>query len=121
MPSPLITRRTRTLSTSERAMNNPESTGTIVSFCRTKGHGFVRPDGAKKEDPLIFIHVSDVEGEYIPIKEDRVTYRMCPIPPKMERHQAIHVRIVNFCHTKHHKWSEPPTAEEKLDTTTFVN
>ncbi|XP_037074052.1 cold shock domain-containing protein CG9705-like [Pollicipes pollicipes] len=122
MPSPLITRRTRTQSTSDRGMRNPDQSGTIVSFCRTKGHGFIRPDEPRPGEPLIFVHVSDVEGEYIPVKEDRVTFRLCQIPPKMERSQAIHVRIINFCHTKHHKWNDPPSAEEKTeDSATFVN
>lgn len=125
MPSPLITRRTRTLSTSERGMRNPDQSGTIISFCRTKGHGFIKPDKpAGTGGDHIFCHVSDVEGEFIPLKEDRVTFRVCAIPPKMDRFQAIHVRIVNFSHAKHHKWNEPPSAEERREEqedATFVN
>ena len=73
--------------------------------------------------PLTLPLPRSVEGEYIPLKEDRVTFRLCPIPPKMDRYQAIHVRIVNFSHAKHHKWNEPPSAEEREEQNdaTFVN
>ncbi|KAK5639899.1 hypothetical protein RI129_010710 [Pyrocoelia pectoralis] len=101
IPSPLITRRTRTASMSERALETPELTGTIKSFCREKGHGFITPATGGEE---IFLHVSDVEGEYVPLPGDVVRYRLCPIPPKMEKYQAVHVNITNLTPEVHKKW-----------------
>ena len=36
----------------------------------------------------IFMHISDIEGEYIPRKNDRVKYRICPMPPRFDRAQV---------------------------------
>ena len=101
IPSPLITRRTRTASMSERALESPELSGTIKSFCREKGHGFVTPATGGED---IFVHISDVEGEYIPLPGDMVKYRLCPIPPKFEKYQAVHVHITNLTPEIHKKW-----------------
>ncbi|KAB0791996.1 hypothetical protein PPYR_13957 [Photinus pyralis] len=101
IPSPLITRRTRTASMSERALQSPEMSGAIKSFCREKGHGFVTPATGGDD---IFVHVSDVEGEYVPLPGDVVKYRLCPIPPKMEKYQAVHVHITNLTPEVHKKW-----------------
>lgn len=49
-----------------------------------------------------------VEGEYVPLPGDEVIYRLCPIPPKFEKNQAVHVRIVHLTPEKHVKWDEPP-------------
>ncbi|XP_022917425.1 cold shock domain-containing protein CG9705 [Onthophagus taurus] len=101
IPSPIITRRTRTASTSERILKTPELDGEIKSFCREKGHGFITPlDGAND----VFVHISDVEGEYVPLPKDSVKYRLCPIPPKYEKFQAVHVRIINLKPELHQKW-----------------
>jgi cold shock CspA family protein len=37
--------------------------GTIQTFCRNKGHGFIKPDN---EEELLFLHVIDIEGEWVP-------------------------------------------------------
>lgn len=37
---------------------------------------------------------------------DEVKYRLCIIPPKYEKHQAVHCQIINFCETKHKKWED---------------
>ncbi|CAF4932617.1 unnamed protein product [Pieris macdunnoughi] len=103
LPSPIITRRNRTASTSERALGNPVETGKIKSFCRERGHGFVT---SVRGGDDIFVHISDIEGEYVPLPGDEVMYRLCPIPPKFEKNQAVHVRIVHLTREKHLKWDE---------------
>ncbi|KAB7498941.1 Cold shock domain-containing protein [Armadillidium nasatum] len=144
LPSPIITRRTRTNSTCEIAKNNPEVKGKIKYFCRQKGHGFIAPD---EGSPDLFVHISEsraweflfkikfivllesrvwekvltptlisvipfgkhyIEGEYVPLKGDEVTYRLCPIPPKREKFQATHVKIINFTPEVHQRWDCPP-------------
>uniref|UniRef100_A0A6A7FZ68 Cold shock domain-containing protein CG9705-like n=2 Tax=Hirondellea gigas TaxID=1518452 RepID=A0A6A7FZ68_9CRUS len=110
LPSPIVTRRTRTLSTNQIALSNPQVMGKIKSFCRAKGHGFVTPlDGTVD----IFVHISDVEGEYIPREGDEVRYRLCPIPPKREKMQATHMQIINFTPEVHLKW-DCATSEDEL-------
>lgn len=110
LPSPIITRRTRTASTSERAMRNPVEEGIVKSFNRNKGHGFITPAsgtlGASGGDD-IFVHISDIEGEYVPLPGDEVSYRICFIPPKFEKVQAIHVQFIHLTPEKHSKWEEP--------------
>lgn len=56
LPSPIITRRTRTDSTSARALENPQETGKVKVFCRSKGHGFVTSDRSGED---IFVHISE--------------------------------------------------------------
>ncbi|KAL7046154.1 hypothetical protein ACKWTF_002497 [Chironomus riparius] len=104
MPSPIITRRNRTASTCDRAMRNPLIHGTVKSFSRSKGHGFIAP---KEGGEDIFVHISDIEGEYIPLAGDEVVYRMCAIPPKFEKCQAIHVQITNLTPEVHTRWESP--------------
>ncbi|BES97205.1 CSP [Nesidiocoris tenuis] len=101
VPSPLVTRRTRTDSTSARALQNPQETGFVKSFCRAKGHGFITRDSVEE---TIFVHISDIEGEYVPLPGDRVKFRVCPIPPKLEKVQAVHVEIIDFGPEVHKKW-----------------
>ncbi|KAJ1067864.1 hypothetical protein K5549_016518, partial [Capra hircus] len=103
VPSPLPTRRTRTFSATVRASQGPVYKGVCKCFCRSKGHGFITPaDGG----PDIFLHISDVEGEYVPMEGDEVTYKMCSIPPKNEKLQAVEVVITHLAPgTKHETWS----------------
>lgn len=54
----------------------------------------------------VFVHISDIEGEFIPRKGDKVRYHLCPMPPKFDKFQAVHLEIVDFTPEKHHKWSE---------------
>ncbi len=42
------------------------------------------------------MHISDIEGEYIPRKGDKVKFRLCPMPPKFDKFQAVHIQIVDF-------------------------
>ncbi|KAK6637998.1 hypothetical protein RUM44_008422 [Polyplax serrata] len=102
LPSPIITRRTRTNSTSARALENPLEKGKVKMFCREKGHGFIKSDRTGED---IFVHISDIEGEYVPLSGDEVEYRLCPIPPKYEKTQAVHVNIVHLTPEVHVKWN----------------
>ena len=34
------------------------------------------------------MHISDIEGEYIPRKGDRVRYQTCPMPPRFDKPQV---------------------------------
>lgn len=57
---------------------------------------------------LIFIVLSfSIEDEYVPLPGDEVKYRLCPIPPKFEKNQAVHVKIVNLTPQVHVKWNTP--------------
>ena len=47
-----------------------------------------------------------MEGEYVPVEGDEVTYKMCSIPPKHEKLQAVEVVITHLAPgTKHETWS----------------
>ncbi|KDR15429.1 cold shock domain-containing protein CG9705 [Zootermopsis nevadensis] len=109
VPSPIVTRRTRTESTSARAFENPTELGKVRMFSRSKGHGFISSDSTGGD---IFVHISDIEGEYIPLPGDEVKYRLCPIPPKYEKNQAINVHIINLTPEVHLRWDCPVSEEE---------
>ncbi|KPP68855.1 calcium-regulated heat stable protein 1-like [Scleropages formosus] len=103
IPSPLPTRRTRTCSATARAAEGPAFTGVCKCFSRSKGHGFITPSDGGSD---IFVHISDIEGEYVPVEGDEVTYKLCSIPPKHEKVQAVEVTITHLASgTKHETWS----------------
>nr|CAH8869864.1 unnamed protein product [Trichobilharzia regenti] len=104
IPSPIFHKRNRTKSQSENASSGEIGRGAIMSFCRQKGHGFIKPDDG---GDYLFVHVFDVDGEYVPIEGDVVEYRKMLIPPKNEKYQAVHVKIVNLTPGKHKTWDEP--------------
>lgn len=66
VPSPLVTRRMRTISASHRATEGPVNTGVCTFFSRSQGHGFVKPNDDKYGEQ-IFMHVSDITSDYIPL------------------------------------------------------
>ncbi|XP_036389533.1 calcium-regulated heat stable protein 1-like [Megalops cyprinoides] len=103
IPSPLPTRRTRTSSAAARAAQGPVFTGVCKCFSRSKGHGFITPSDGGSD---IFVHISDIEGEYVPMEGDEVSYKVCSIPPKHEKVQAVEVNITQLAPgLKHETWS----------------
>ena len=59
------------------------------------------------------MHISDIEGEYVPRRGDSVSFRLCPIPPRFEKFQAVHVHLTdNFSPGSHQRWEMPETPEE---------
>ena len=48
------------------------------------------------------MHISDIEGEYIPRKGDRVRYQTCPMPPRFDKPQVrkIQGQLFNIRHWK---------------------
>jgi len=104
IPSPFLTRRNRTFSATRSANEGPSYHGVCASFSQARGHGFIQPDEEEK-GKVIFLHVSDVDSEYVPLPGDKVSYKLAPIPPKMEKFQAVEVQIVNFDPSKHHRWN----------------
>jgi len=119
--STLLPRRVRTASVCERIKEGTQ-TGTVTYFCKSKGHGFVRPSDYQPERGETersrggvgehFIHVSDVESDFVPLKGDQVSYRLCPVPPKFERCQAVNVTIINMVDLPHKRWDTPETPED---------
>ncbi|KAI3365534.1 hypothetical protein L3Q82_010621, partial [Scortum barcoo] len=104
LPSPLPTKRTRTYSATVRAKSGPVFKGVCINFSRSQGHGFIRPSRGGED---IFVHISDIEGEYVPMEGDEVTYKVCPIPPKNQKIQAVDVVITHLNPgTKHETWSD---------------
>ncbi|XP_077413875.1 calcium-regulated heat-stable protein 1 [Vanacampus margaritifer] len=103
IPSPMPTRRNRTCSATARASEGPVFSGVCKWFSRSKGHGFIIPaDGGSD----IFVHISDIEGEYVPVEGDEVSYKVCAIPPKFEKVQAVEVTITHLKPgTKHETWT----------------
>ena len=95
--------------------------GTIKYFCRSRGHGFIVPDDDNGDESgdspgsgeELFLHISDIEGEFVPRKGDRVSYRLCPIPPRFDRFQAVHVHIVDFTQEKHKRWSDDAAGDNE--------
>ncbi|KAF7269431.1 cold shock domain-containing protein CG9705 [Rhynchophorus ferrugineus] len=103
IPIPLITKRTRTNSTCERILKTKNLYGEVKLFCREKGHGFISPEDGSDD---LFVHISDIEDEFIPVPGDRVMYQLCPIPPKYEKFQAVHVHIVDLKPGIHKRWEQ---------------
>jgi len=131
-----VSRRTRTCSISARIHEDVRS-GVVKYFCRSRGHGFIIADQLNKEDKNespaqdandhmvhnranessnneeIFMHISDINSEFVPRPGDKVCYRLCPIPPKFEKVQAVNVEILELSDNGSHKrWDNPETPEE---------
>uniref|UniRef100_A0A671PAB1 Cold shock domain-containing protein C2-like n=1 Tax=Sinocyclocheilus anshuiensis TaxID=1608454 RepID=A0A671PAB1_9TELE len=86
-----------------RANVGPVFKGVCKNFSRSQGHGYIRPAHGGED---IFVHISDIEGEYVPVEGDEVTYKVCPVPPKNVKVQAVEVIITHLKPgTKHETWS----------------
>ncbi|NXR30554.1 CHSP1 protein, partial [Zosterops hypoxanthus] len=109
IPSPLPTRRTRTFS----AAAHPPGTGpacpgipSTPCACTALGvYGLANLQGLMGNfDICSWVEI--IEGEYVPVAGDEVTYKMCTIPPKNEKLQAVEVVITHLAPgTKHETWS----------------
>lgn len=54
----------------------------------------------------LFCSFPSIEGEYVPVEGDEVSYKICSIPPKHEKIQAVEVTITHLAPgTKHETWS----------------
>merc|ERR1712107_298338 len=42
----------------------------------------------------------------------KVSYRLCPIPPKFERSQAVNVQITQMSPSTHKRWDSPQTPQD---------
>lgn len=103
IPSPVPTRRNRTYSASERALKSETLTGKVKEFCRNRGHGFIVADETKD---VIFVHISDIDGEYVPKPGDDVTFKLCPLPFNPSKKQAVHVKITHLAPgVSHEMWN----------------
>ncbi|KAK1881895.1 Cold shock domain containing protein C2 [Dissostichus eleginoides] len=86
-----------------RARSGPVFKGTCKNFSRSQGHGFIKPSHGGED---IFVHISDIDGEYVPMEGDEVTYKVCSIPPKNQKIQAVEVRLTHLNPvSKHETWS----------------
>uniref|UniRef100_A0A9J7Z2U2 CSD domain-containing protein n=1 Tax=Cyprinus carpio carpio TaxID=630221 RepID=A0A9J7Z2U2_CYPCA len=95
--------RARTRRKTVRANAGPVFKGVCKNFSRSKGHGYIRPVHGGED---IFVHISDIEGEYVPVEGDEVTYKVCPVPPKNVKVQAVEVIITHLKPgSKHETWS----------------
>lgn len=65
--------------------------------------------------------LQSIEGEYVPRDGDEVSFRLLPIPPKMEKFQAVHVQITHFTPEVHQRWESPLTAEENKEGSSMKN
>ena len=80
-------------------------------FSRKKLHVCIR--NVFFQDPYpVFMHISDIDGEYCPRKGDRVRFHVCPMPPRFDKPQGVHITIIDYTPEVHKKWAEKETPEE---------
>ncbi|CAF0887597.1 unnamed protein product [Adineta ricciae] len=104
-PPEFFPRRERTLSQCERVLQSPSYEGKIHEFCREKGFGHIQPKDNPSE--LIFVHVSDIDDDYVPKKGDIVTFKKILMPPKNEKPMAVHIKLLHLAEgVKHESWEE---------------
>jgi cold shock CspA family protein len=131
----------------DRIHEEPQ-TGFVKYFCRSRGHGFIIPtipnqDNNKSSNVStesnnkehnhrqtsestdsqdIFMHISDIDSEFVPRAGDKVSYRVCPIPPKFEKIQAVNVHILELADSGVPKrWDNPETPEELAEDNNLDN
>ena len=57
-------------------------------------------------ESLSLLLSSSIEGEQVPVEGDQVSYKICSIPPKHEKIQAVEVTITHLNPgSKHETWS----------------
>ncbi|XP_060553665.1 calcium-regulated heat stable protein 1-like [Ruditapes philippinarum] len=110
-PSPVPTRRNRTYSqtkTVEKLRESPKvHHGIVKEFCRNKGHGFILDTETNQR---VFVHVSDIEGEFVPKENDDVTFKILPLPLNPKKEQAVHVKITHLAPgVTHETWTSSPS------------
>lgn len=54
------------------------------------------------------LFILSIDGEVVPLAGDRVRFKKILIPPKNEKYQAVHVKIVDYVPEKHQRWQELP-------------
>merc|ERR1712130_423553 len=117
-----LSRHAWTASVCERIKEGTQ-TGVVTYFCKSRGHGFIQPSDYQPErgeskrsrggsSAEHFVHVSDVESDFVPLKGDQVSFRLCPVPPKFERCQAVNVSITKMVDLPHKRWDTPETPED---------
>lgn len=57
---------------------------------------------------MLRIVLCSVDGEVVPLAGDRVLFKKILIPPKNEKYQAVHVKIIDFVPERHQRWQELP-------------
>lgn len=58
---------------------------------------------------LYLLVYCSIEGEFVPLEGDEVTYNLVKIPPKMEKEQAVHVKIEKLKPGEtHYRWDSSP-------------
>lgn len=62
----------RVLSNTPPCVQGEVQAGTVTYFCRSRGHGFLRDDRGEEH----FVHVSDVESDFVPLKGDKVRWEI---------------------------------------------
>ncbi|XP_041086695.1 calcium-regulated heat-stable protein 1-like isoform X2 [Polyodon spathula] len=71
--------------------------------CPSPTRGFLIPSPLPTRRSRTY---SAIEGEYVPVEGDEVSYKLCSIPPKMAKVQAVEVTITHLAPgTKHETWS----------------
>ena len=57
---------------------------------------------------LLSCCLPSIDGEWVPLEGDEVTYKQVHIPPKNEKLQAVHVVITHLKPGVHHeRWDSP--------------
>lgn len=50
-----------------------------------------------------------IEGEFVPVEGDDVTFKRCLLPPKNDKFSAVHVKITHMAEGTHEKWESHST------------
>ena len=56
---------------------------------------------------ISFFSYGSIDGDFVPKEDDEVDYKLCHIPPKMEKVQAVHVVITKpAAGIEHETWDQ---------------